>query len=72
MNQPKPIIAIVIPAHNEAATLPLFYTQLAGALGPIEPRASFELLFVNNGSTDGTLALLEQMRASDPRIRFAT
>ena len=72
LNQTMPLISIVIPTYNEAVILPLFYTHLAEALGPLEPRASCELLFVDNGSTDGTLALLKQMRAADPRIKIAT
>ena len=67
-----PLVSVVIPAYNEAATLRLFYTHLVDALGPLEPRASFELLFVNNGSTDGTLTLLGQLRAADPRVKIAT
>jgi glycosyltransferase involved in cell wall biosynthesis len=67
-----PLVSIVIPAYNEAETLPLFYRHLCDALSPIEPRASFQLLFVNNGSTDGTLELLSRLRATDPRINVVT
>jgi len=65
-------VSIVIPAYNEAEVLPRFYQQLAEALRPLEPRADFELLVVNNGSTDGTLALLEQLRVADARLKIAT
>jgi len=67
-----PLVSVVIPAYNEAATLPIFYDALVAALNPLEPRVSFELLFINNGSTDGTLKFLEGLREKDPRVKIAT
>ena len=67
-----PLVSVVIPAYNEAATLPTFYEHLCRALEPLQPRVDFELLFVNNGSIDGTLAFLEELRAKDPRVKIAT
>ena len=56
MTGPEPGIAIIIPAWNEAATLP----RLARCLAALEPRPS-EILLVDGGSTDGTLAVAEQL-----------
>lgn len=67
-----PLVSVVIPAYNEAPTLPVFYEHLTKALNDLEPRVSFELLFVNNGSIDGTLAFLEELRVKDPRVKIAT
>lgn len=67
-----PLVSIVIPAYNEVATLPIFYAHLCEALAPLETRTSFELVFVNNGSTDGTLAFLEGLRQKDKRVQIAT
>ena len=69
-----PLVSVVIPAFNEAATLPIFYEHLIKALDPLENagKVRFELLFVNNGSSDGTLAFLEELRAKDPRVKIAT
>lgn len=67
-----PLVSIVVPAYNEAKTLPLFYEKLTEALNPLEPRIALEILFVNNGSNDGTLAYLEELRGKDPRVRIAT
>lgn len=66
------LVSIVVPAYDEAATLPLFYEQLAAALAELEGKASFELVFVNNGSTDETLPLLRTLRERDPRVRIVT
>jgi len=69
-----PLVSVVIPAFNEAATLPIFYEHLVKALNPLEEsgKLTLELLFVNNGSSDGTLAFLEELRAKDPRVKVAT
>jgi dolichol-phosphate mannosyltransferase len=67
-----PLVSVVIPAFNEAATLPIFYEHLCKALKTLEPRVEFELMFINNGSTDGTLAFLEGLREGDPRVKIAT
>jgi polyisoprenyl-phosphate glycosyltransferase len=67
-----PLVSVVIPAFNEAATLPIFYEHLIEALNPLESKTRFELLFINNGSSDGTLAFLEELRAKDPRVKIAT
>lgn len=67
-----PLVSIVIPAFNEAPTLPIFYEHLCKALKTLEPRVDFELMFINNGSTDGTLTFLEGLRKDDPRVKIAT
>ncbi len=66
------LVSVVVPAYNEVETLPLFYRQLCDALAGFASRATFEFLFINNGSTDGTLALLTELRATDPRVKVVT
>lgn len=56
-------IAVVIPAYNAEATLP---DTLASVLA--QTWTDFELIVVNDGSQDGTLALLEGV--TDPRLRI--
>ncbi len=67
-----PLVSIVIPAYDEAAVLPLFYPALRDALARLEERARFEFVFVNNGSTDGTLEVLRDLRAVDRRVNVVT
>lgn len=66
------LVSIVVPAYDEAETFPLFYEQLVEALAGLEGKARFELLFVNNGSTDATLGLLQELRRRDPRVQIIT
>ena len=62
-------LSVVIPVYNEAENiLPLveqLRVALAGWAGPVE------FLFVDDGSTDGSLDALRQAQAGDGRLRIA-
>jgi polyisoprenyl-phosphate glycosyltransferase len=60
------LISIVIPVLNEAATLDALIARVSSVLAKIPER--WEIVFVDDGSTDGTLAKLRECHARDPRI----
>lgn len=62
-------VSIMIPAYNEESSLPALYPALCRLMDS-HPAYSWEVLFVNDGSTDGTLDLLRTYRASDPRVNI--
>ena len=62
-------ISILIPAYNEQAVLPLLFKRLQG-LANKESDYSFEFLFVNDGSRDDTLRLIQQASTVDSRISY--
>ncbi len=62
--------SIVIPVYNEAEVLPTLYhrlTQVMEGLG--EP---YEVIFVNDGSTDTSPLLLRELRTKDERVKFVS
>jgi len=59
--------SIVIPCYNEAEVLPAFYRRVTEALAELP---AVELVFVDDGSTDGTRAIIEGLCAEDPRVRL--
>ncbi len=63
-------LSIVVPCYNEEASIPLFYQACREALQPlpVEP----EWWFVDDGSTDGTLAQIKALRAQDARVHYIT
>jgi undecaprenyl-phosphate 4-deoxy-4-formamido-L-arabinose transferase len=64
---PAPDISVVVTVYDEADCVEELYRRTLTALEP-GPR-TFELIFVDDGSTDGTFAMLERLHASDPRVR---
>src|SRR2546430_12730344 len=64
---PAPDLSIVVTVFNEAASVEELYRRTIAALDS-GPR-TFELIFVDDGSTDGTFAALERLHAGDSRLR---
>ena len=60
-------LSVAIPIYNEESVLPELLTRLMGVLDKVQG-GPHELLFVDDGSTDGTLALLEEAAQRDSRI----
>src|SRR4051812_44688217 len=61
----QPVISVVVPACNEAASLGRFHQRLAAAL---EAQESWEVIYVEDGSTDTTLAVMQALQAADDRV----
>lgn len=65
-----PVYSIVAPVFNEAETLRAFYDRVVAVMeGLGEP---FELVMVDDGSTDGSGAVLRELHVRDPRVRVIT
>jgi undecaprenyl-phosphate 4-deoxy-4-formamido-L-arabinose transferase len=62
---PAPEISVVVTLLNEGDTVEELYRRTLAALGG----RSFEVVFVDDGSTDDTFAAVERLHAADPRIR---
>lgn len=59
---------MVIPVYNERSNLEQLYTEIRDSLDPLGLR--YEMLFVDDGSLDGSALLLQNLAASDPRVRL--
>lgn len=62
-------VSILIPAYNEQAVLPMLFKRLQ-ALANTESDYNFEFLFINDGSTDDTLRIIEQAAKIEHRIAY--
>jgi undecaprenyl-phosphate 4-deoxy-4-formamido-L-arabinose transferase len=65
--EPAPDVSIVVTLYNEAATVDELYRRTVAALegGP----RSYEIVFVDDGSTDGTFAALERLAENHANVR---
>src|SRR4029450_7598892 len=69
-NQPfamTPEISVVVPMRNEAANVPELYRELTAALDGFG--RPYEIIAIDDGSTDETFRLLAGLQRTDPRVR---
>jgi glycosyltransferase involved in cell wall biosynthesis len=59
-------LSVVIPVYNEEENIRLLHEKLKKALDPLDKE--YEILFVDDGSTDGTLSILEEIQARDDTV----
>jgi glycosyltransferase involved in cell wall biosynthesis len=63
----RPVYSVVAPVFNEQETVPHFYARVVAVMeGLGEP---FELVLVNDGSSDGSYTAMRELAARDPRVR---
>src|SRR5438045_5042090 len=62
-----PAVTVVVPAHDEAPNLARLLAEVRGALDPIG--VTWELIVVDDASSDGSAEILRRLAAIDPRLR---
>jgi glycosyltransferase involved in cell wall biosynthesis len=70
MAAPRYKLSIVCPAFEEEEVLPRFHAELCAVLALLENEYDIEILYIDDGSRDGTLDFLRHLAASDARIRY--
>lgn len=63
-----PALSIVLPVYNEAESLGPLWQELVEVLPGLAE--SVEVIFVDDGSTDGSAEILQRLAKEDPRIRL--
>jgi glycosyltransferase involved in cell wall biosynthesis len=66
---PKPLISVVVPVHFEEMVLEAFYERVVATFERVQQNVDFELLFVNDGSSDRSLQIMLALRERDPRLK---
>jgi glycosyltransferase involved in cell wall biosynthesis len=66
-DEDAPELTIVVPVYNERATLAALVDECAAALAPLN--LVWELIFVDDGSTDGSFGAITEMHRRDRRVR---
>jgi dolichol-phosphate mannosyltransferase len=61
------VISVVAPVFNERSTLPELHRRLTEVLGPLGP---YEIVLVDDGSTDGSWSVLLELAARDRHLRL--
>jgi dolichol-phosphate mannosyltransferase len=62
------VISVLIPVYNEEENLRVIHERLSSVLGAMS--MPYELLFINDGSKDQSLAIIRDLCAADEHSRF--
>lgn len=62
-----PDLSLIIPVCNEVETLETLYDQLIAVLAP--SKSTYEIIFIDDGSTDGSYEKLRELWAKDPHLK---
>lgn len=62
-------VSILVPCYNEEAVLKQFYKRTTQVITNIS-QYDFQFMFVNDGSTDHTLAIMQELRKNDSRVSY--
>jgi len=63
-----PELALVIPCYNEEESLPPLWQAIHDTMEPLD--RSYEILLIDDGSTDDSQRVMRELRANDPHVRI--
>ncbi len=63
-------LALIVPCYNEQDVLSMFYTEVTKVTASFADRFSTELVFVDDGSSDNTLKIIEALAVNDPSVKY--
>jgi polyisoprenyl-phosphate glycosyltransferase len=61
-------ISVIVPVYNEEANLPLLYQRLKNTV--VDVSLNHEIIFVNDGSTDNSLAVIRELTGKDSQSKY--
>lgn len=64
----RPKLSIIVPLYNEQESVTPLYRAIVAAITPLQ--CTFEMVFVDDGSADRTVAIATSLAQSDPRLRI--
>ena len=65
----KKLVTILVPVYNEQEVLPMLYDRLKKLMDE-NSKYDFEILFVNDGSKDNSLQIMQELRKEDKRVCY--
>ena len=63
------LLSVVVACYNEEEALPYFYNEI-NKMSKKMKELDFEFIFINDGSKDGTLDVIKQIRKKDKRVKY--
>lgn len=66
----KKKLSILVPLLNEEGSLPLLYLRVTSIMDKLLYKYEYEILFINDGSTDNSLEIIKAIRVKDERVSY--
>ncbi len=66
------LISIIVPCFNEQESIPIFYNEILKVKNTFDNKIEFEIIFVDDGSKDSTLAVTKKISEKDSRVRYVS
>jgi glycosyltransferase involved in cell wall biosynthesis len=70
MNNPHPLISIILPAYREEENISLIYHELTNILQTLASQYRYEIIYVNDWSPDGTWREIDTLCQSDSHVKW--
>ena len=64
------LISLIIPVYNEQENIPLIYQALVQQLKPLANDFLYELIFIDDGSSDQSLDLIKKLADGDTAVKY--
>jgi len=71
LNKEKKLCSIVVPCLNEEEVIPIYYKEMQKTFAELT-ELTFELLFIDDGSTDNTLQVIRELQEKDETIHYVS
>jgi glycosyltransferase involved in cell wall biosynthesis len=65
----RPLVSVIAPVYNEATVIDEFVSRLRAVVDGLKERYDFEIILVDDGSRDASLARLKELVRQEPRLR---
>lgn len=66
----KKCCSVVVPCYNEEEAIPYFYQEMIKIMEELKESLEFEIVFVDDGSTDRTEQVMNDLCDQDPRVHY--
>lgn len=64
-----PLVSVIAPVKDEQESIATFVTRVSAVLDQVAPGGDWEIVFIDDGSSDATLAVIGAFHERDPRVR---
>lgn len=69
------LMTVIVPCYNEEEAVPFFYEEMQKTIRAFQEKwadVDFEILFVDDGSTDNTMGVVKALREKDEKVRYVS